>query len=168
MSYKGQYHPGPKYEGNIKNVVYRSMWEKKTFIWCDANPKIAKWSSEEICIPYQCLTDGYLHRYFVDLKITLTDGRVFLIEIKPHAQVCKPRRGTKSYWRFLKEVNTYAKNTSKWKAARRYAEEKGWVFKIWTERDLKAYGILQNFGPMRQRLRRRGKNCNIREKLEPI
>ena len=54
MAYSGRYRVKNtnKYEGDAKDVVYRSLWEKHAFKWCDNNPKVIKWSSEEVIIPY--------------------------------------------------------------------------------------------------------------------
>ena len=54
MAYSGIYkvkNPN-KYRGDFTNVVFRSGWELKVFIWCDNNPDIKEWSSEEVVIPY--------------------------------------------------------------------------------------------------------------------
>jgi hypothetical protein len=52
MAYSGRYKvKNPeKYDGDHTQVVYRSLWEKHAFKWCDDNPKIKKWSSEEVVI----------------------------------------------------------------------------------------------------------------------
>ena len=42
MSYKGRYtlkHP-EKYIGDAKKIVYRSLWERQAFKWCENNPKV--------------------------------------------------------------------------------------------------------------------------------
>ena len=36
---------------------------------------------------------------------------------------------------------TYIKNESKWKAAKKYADDRGYHFEIWTENTLKKLGI---------------------------
>lgn len=131
-------HPD-KYEGDPTNIVYRSSWELRFLIWCDTNPSIVKFSSEEVVIPYICPTDNKWHRYFVDFKIrvrTRTNTiQTYLIEIKPDVQTRppKPRRKTP---RYIQEVFTWGKNEAKWRAAREYAADRGWEFKILTEHDL--------------------------------
>ena len=42
-----------KYVGDVDNVVYRSSWERNTFAFLDTNPKVMKWASAEIWIPYK-------------------------------------------------------------------------------------------------------------------
>jgi len=83
MAYSGKYivkHKS-KYQGDSNNVVYRSLWERNAFKWCDDNPSIQHWSSEEIVIPYKYDIDKRVHRYFMDLKIKYKNGKTFLIEI---------------------------------------------------------------------------------------
>lgn len=130
-----------KYEGNLKNIVYRSSWELTMFRKIDIDPNVISWSSESVVIPYTDKATGRLHRYFVDLKVVkkLPDNTVktFLIEVKPFSQTQEPKRGNKKEKTFLKEVMTYGKNIGKWEAARRYCEIKGWQFVILTERDMK-------------------------------
>jgi hypothetical protein len=36
---------------------------------------------------------------------------------------------------------TYAKNISKWEAAKEFAEDRGWSFEVWNEDFLKSLGI---------------------------
>jgi len=142
MTYKGRYSikNTSKYEGDPSRCVFRSLWERQVFRWCDENPSIIRWSSEETVVPYRCKTDNKIHRYFVDLKITTKDNRTWLIEIKPEKETKepKPRKKTK---RYIKEVMTYLKNQSKWEAAKEYAENRGWKFDIWTEKTIKGLGI---------------------------
>ena len=85
MSYSGKYKikKPEKYAGNTNSVVYRSLWEKQAFKWCENNPKVKMWNSEEVVVPYKSTVDKKLHRYFVDLLIQLENKETYLIEIKP-------------------------------------------------------------------------------------
>tara|TARA_B110000211_G_C14090721_1_gene558917 strand:- start:2833 stop:3276 length:444 start_codon:yes stop_codon:yes gene_type:complete len=143
VAYKGKWKPKNfnKYEGNPMNITYRSLWERQAFKWCDENPKILRWSSEEIVVPYISKTDGKRHRYYPDLKITYTSGNTSLIEIKPKRQTKPPAKPKKKSRRYIKEVYAYGLNTSKWQYAEEYAKDRGWVFEIWTEDTLKSKGI---------------------------
>ena len=42
MSYKGKYtiKNKSKYAGDPKKVVYRSLWERQAFKWCEENPNV--------------------------------------------------------------------------------------------------------------------------------
>lgn len=127
-----------KYEGDYTNVVARSSLEIRFLNWCDNNPAVLSYSSEEVIIPYRCATDNRIHRYFIDAKIKVKtkDGiKVYLIEIKPESQTRPPisKRKTK---RYLEESMVYIKNQSKWKYAIQYCLDRGWEFKIITDKDL--------------------------------
>lgn len=143
MSYKGKWRPKNrnKYEGDPTKIVYRSLWERQAFRWCDDNDNIKKWSSESVVVPYRSQVDGKYHRYFVDLKITFNDGRTILVEIKPKRQTKPPEKKSRKSRRYLKEVVAYGINTSKWEYAEEYAKDRGWEFQIWTEDTLKELGI---------------------------
>lgn len=132
-----------KYEGDPTNIICRSSWERMFAKWCDTNPSVLAWSSEETVIPYIDPIDKKYHRYFVDFKIKVRtkDGvKVFYIEIKPKNQTEKPvepkRKTEKSRAKFLNEVRTYVKNRAKWEAAKIYAEKMNSEFKVLTEYDL--------------------------------
>ena len=143
MAYKGRYkikNPD-KYLGNSNKVVFRSLWERNAFRWCENNPNIRAWSSEEIVVPYKCSVDKRLHRYFVDLLVELDNKDIILVEIKPKKQTVAPKNPKRKTKKYVNEVMTYIKNTSKWEAANQYAEHKGWKFQVWTEDTLKNLGI---------------------------
>ena len=146
--YQGLYAPKNKKKdkGNIDQVFYRSRWELLVFRWCDLNPDVIEWASEETIIPYICNTDKKQHRYFVDLFIKFKSGRKFLIEIKPESQSVEPqpKKGKKTST-FLMETLKKQKNISKWEAARIYASDRGMFFQVWGESALKSIGINVNF-----------------------
>lgn len=146
MSYKGKWKPKNvhKYEGNPNEIIFRSLWERQTFKWCDDNPDIVRWSSEEFFIPYRSRVDGKVHRYFIDLKITFSNGKTHIVEIKPKKQTVPPKAPKRRTKRYLNEIRTYAVNMSKWEHAHDYALNRGWIFEIWTETELNARGIKVN------------------------
>ena len=129
-----------KYQGNHNMIINRSSWETIFAKWLDENDDVLQWSSEELAIPYKCATDNRFHRYFVDFKMTLKtkDGerKTFIVEIKPMAQTQVPKYPGRQTKRYLTESMTFAKNQSKWKAAQRYAKDRGWEFVIITEKEL--------------------------------
>ena len=142
MTYKGRYRikNSSKYKGNPTQIIYRSSWERQVFKWCDNHKDVLEWSSEEIIIPYRCKTDNKLHRYYPDVYIKTNKGE-YLIEIKPKKETNPPRIRSRKTKRYLTEVMTYIKNTSKWDAAREYCTDRGYIFEIWTEETLKRMGI---------------------------
>jgi len=142
MAYSGRYQVinKNKYRGDPNNVVYRSLWEKYCFIWCDTNPKVKYWSSEEVIIPYYYDVDKKYHRYFPDLKVVL-DEKTLLIEIKP-AKETEPPTGERRTKRYINEGLTYIKNMNKWEAANSFCKDRGWEFQVWTEDTLIEMGLL--------------------------
>jgi len=141
--YSGSFKPKnrEKYQGDVSAIKYRSMWERQVFRWCDENTSVAKWSSEEVVIPYRCRTDGKSHRYFVDLFIEFKGGKRYLIEIKPKSQTVEPKPRSRKTKKYITEVMTYVKNQSKWEAATEYCADRGWVFEVWHEDIIKGLGI---------------------------
>jgi hypothetical protein len=141
MSYRGTFTPKnpSKYNGNSKNIIYRSNWELRVMKYFDDHPNVIWWASEELTIPYVSPIDNKTHRYFPDfiVKMRLKDGKVttYILEVKPLAQTKMPvqKRKTK---RFIQEAATYAVNQEKWRAADLFCREHGWQFKIITEKEL--------------------------------
>lgn len=142
MSYRGVYKPmnTQKYKGDPTNIIYRSLWERKFMMYCDGNPNILKWCSEEIVIPYVSPLDGKIHRYFPDfyIKYKNSKGEIVesLIEIKPKSQVLGPKVQKRKTKKYITEVTQFAKNQAKWKAAMEYCKDRRWEWKIMTEDDL--------------------------------
>lgn len=130
-----------KYVGQPEKIIARSTWERSAFIWCEKNSRVLKWSSEELKIPYICATDKKNHIYYPDLWLLWADKTVSLIEIKPKREMKPPELKSRRTQRYIKEALTYVKNESKWKAAKRYCEVKGWKFEIWNEDIMRNKGI---------------------------
>jgi len=143
MAYRGKFNPKNigKYEGDFRRIEYRSLWERQVFRFCDDNDAILRWSSEEVVVPYRCKTDNRVHRYFVDLKITFSNGDTYLIEIKPKKETLEPKKRASKSKGYLTEVLKYVKNMSKWESANEYAKQRGWKFEIWTEETIRGMGI---------------------------
>ena len=143
MPYKGKFTPKDpkKYRGNPRNIIYRSMWERRFMVYCDNNINIIEWGSEEVIIPYRSPLDGKVHRYFPDFyaKVIAHDGsiREMIIEVKPKAQVrqpkTNPKRKTKAWYNAVRE---WGKNQAKWESATNYCNKRNMEFKILTENDL--------------------------------
>lgn len=133
-----------KYVGDRNNIIYRSGYEKKFFLWADRNPRVLKWGSEEVVVPYFHKADQKMRRYFTDamVKYKRRDGTIvnYLIEIKPYSQTKPPvppkRQTSKTKARFLRETLTYQQNKDKWEAAEAYAKKHGMEFIIMTEKEL--------------------------------
>lgn len=139
MAYSGIYRANNpnKYKGNPMNIIYRSLWELKFMKFCDNNPSVIEWGSEEVVIPYRSPIDGRVHRYYVDfyIKVLTKTGELkkYLIEIKPKNQTAPPpptKRQTKLY---KDKVLTFIKNQAKWQAANNFCETRQMKFLILTE-----------------------------------
>lgn len=141
-TYQGRFQPknAEKYHGDINNIVYRSSWERAFMRYCDMNPSILKWNSEEVVVPYRDPVDGHMHRYFLDMWICYRakDGSLKqkIIEIKPYAQTQEPEKKSRVTKRYLREVRTYLKNTAKWEHAQEWASRNNMEFQILTENEL--------------------------------
>jgi hypothetical protein len=142
MFHKRKYTPAnpQKYAGDPTVIFMRSSWETRFALWCDHNPNVVKWVSEEIVIPYRCPTDNKIHRYFVDFKIQIKDKdgniKTYLIEVKPSKQLVPPEYPGRKTQRYLVESAMFIKNQAKWSAAKSYASDRKWEFKIITEHEL--------------------------------
>lgn len=145
-----KYHQGTfkprnpqKYVGDVNNITFRSSWELEAFNWCDKNPSIICWNSEEVIVPYLNELDGKLHRYFVDLLIKVQTSKgieTILIEIKPESQIQRPippkKKTKKAMFNYQQAIDEWIKNAQKWKAATEYAKQRNWKFQILNEYDL--------------------------------
>ncbi len=132
-------HP-EKYLGNVANIVFRSSWERMFLEFCDTNPNVLRYGSEEVVVPYKNPFDNRFHRYFVDFYVELRkkDGSIGkkLIEIKPFAQTKKPAQPKKITRGYKNALVTYMINEAKWDAAKEYATERGIEFQVLTEYQL--------------------------------
>ena len=141
-SYKGRYAPkNPiKYAGDPSKIIYRSLWERKFMVFCDTNPSVIKWASEEISIRYFSPIDNEYHQYYPDFTIKVKDKtnsiKTYLIEIKPEKQCREPEKKKKSNKTYLHEMTRWVINSKKWEAATKYAKKQNWEFKILTEKTL--------------------------------
>ena len=141
--YQGRFHPqNPgKYKGDVQNIIYRSSWELKFMQWCDRNPNVIEYASEEFCIPYLSPIDGRVHRYFPDfiMKVKEQSGEIkkYIIEIKPKKQTIPPIQTSKKRNKtFINEVKTYVVNEAKWKAAEEWCKDHLLEFMVITEDQL--------------------------------
>jgi len=148
VAYSGKYKitNKEKYRGDPSAVVYRSMWERDCFRWCDSSPDVLEWSSEEIIVPYYYDVDKKYHRYYPDLKIKMSNGKIYLVEIKPDKET-RPPEGKRKTKQYINEGLTYVKNVNKWEAAKSFAKDRGWEFQVWTENTLRNMGIMSKPQP---------------------
>ena len=142
MSYSGKFKPKnyKKYKGDPTKIYYRSLWERKFMSYCDNNPSIIEWGSEEIIIPYRSPIDKRVHRYFPDfyIKYVNSNGKTLreIIEVKPKRQTLPPKEQKRKTKKYLNEIATYAVNQAKFKAAEEYCKDRKYGFRILTEEHL--------------------------------
>ena len=146
-SIKSKFKPSnpDKYMGDPNNIICRSSWERKFCNWCDKQPNVLKWASEEFSIPYVSPADGKVHRYFPDFLVEFkeTNGKTKrqIIEVKPKRQTKPPEKKARITKSYLYEAAIYEINMAKWKAVSEFAKDNGIEFKIITEDEL---GIKQH------------------------
>lgn len=107
------------------------------------NPKVLKWNSEDIKIPYINPFDGKIHQYYVDVIFqyvnTKNEVKTTIAEIKPSDQCEPPKRPLKRVSSsYKRKVKTFIINKSKWEAAQEFAERNQMTFLIITEKQLEA------------------------------
>lgn len=125
-----------KYLGDYNAIYARSSWELKFLRWCDSNPAVIKYNSEDVVVPYWSSAEQKQRNYHIDFYIEYfkSDGtkKELLIEIKPHAQTIPPKkkRNNESY---MKEQLTYQVNQDKWNAAKEFARKNNMEFVVFTE-----------------------------------
>ena len=144
-TYSGKYtvKKRKKYRGNPDDVTYRSNWEKQSFIWLEGNDDVEWWNSEELIIPYYYEVDKRRHKYHVDLLVKWKNGKTLLVEVKPKKQCQPPKVKKPKSKRSLNEAFAWVMNCNKWEAADKVAKDNGWEFVIWTEDELKRFGIMK-------------------------
>lgn len=139
MSYSGKFKPKnyKKYKGDPTKIYYRSLWERRFMMYCDNNPNITEWNSEEIVIPYISPVDKRVHRYFPDfyIKYVTAEGKTIreIIEVKPKKQLKPPKEPKRKTKRYLTEVATYVVNQTKFKTTSEYCADRKFKFRILTE-----------------------------------
>ena len=140
-SYRGLFRPNnpKKYVGNTKQIVYRSLLERRFMRYCDLNEDILYWASEELPVRYYNPLDKKYHRYFPDFVVKTVNNDKYMIEIKPSRQVAKPKPPKKKTKSYMRESFEYIKNQAKWQAAKSYCDDNGMKFKLITEKDLGQY-----------------------------
>ena len=147
QKYKGKYRPQnpEKYMGDNRNIIYRSMWERKCMKYFDNNPSIIKWASEELAIPYYDSLGKRVRNYYPDflIKIKNKQGiqKTHLIEVKPSKDLKPPIavQGKKKST-VLYEMKTYQMNRDKFASARKWCDDRNIIFDIWTEKHLQQRG----------------------------
>jgi hypothetical protein len=120
-------------------ATYRSGLELKFMRFCDNNPNVIKWGSENVVVPYLSPLDGRVHKYYVDNFVVIKENNViknYLIEIKPSKQTQPPTTNYKKKAHLIYEQSAWIINSAKWEAARELCKKRGFEFLILTEKHL--------------------------------
>ena len=141
MAFKQGYyvlkHP-EKYVGDPNKVRYMSSWELDAHKFLDNDPRVIKWSSETIAIPYLKPTDRRVHKYYPDYFVQYRDakGKIHneIIEVKPYRET-QPPKSKRNKTRIQEEL-TYAINLAKWSAAQKYCNKYNIRFRLLTEKEI--------------------------------
>lgn len=123
-----------------KPIVYRSSWELTYMRNLELNPAVSKWTSESIAIPYLMKEKKVINgqtqlvtkrrNYFPDFLVIMKTGKIYLIEVKPLSQT--PLNESQ-----IRMNPDMYRNHCKWSAALEFCKQKGYEFKIVTEKQLK-------------------------------
>ena len=139
---QGYFKPNnPEKYAGTPPIIYRSSWERKFMIWCDNNDKIITWSSEPVEIPYWSRQDSKKRKYYPDFyfKAKQIDGtyKQYIVEIKPKAQLQKPkepkRKTVKALKSFKYAYESYVRNLCKTNALNQMAKERNCKVMLLTE-----------------------------------
>lgn len=127
--------------GNITKIRCMSSWERDVCKFLDTNPRILRWGSECISIPYFKRSTGRNHKYFIDFYVKYVNRHKEIVEelweVKPAAQLKAPRNTKrKKETTYLYERTMWETNQDKWKAAQFLCNKKGIKFRILTEKDI--------------------------------
>jgi hypothetical protein len=119
---RGLYKPQnpQKYMGDTNSIIFRSIWERLVFRFCDLHPSVKEWGSEVQRVSY--VFDGKHRTYYPDVYVKHVDssGAVVerMVEIKPKAQFGLPL------------------NKAKWAAARTWCARNNHEFIVLSEKEI--------------------------------
>lgn len=132
---QGYFQNAKKYFGP-EPIIYRSSLEKKFMIDMELNPKVEKWSSEQVVIPYTMKEKkngkfvNVRHNYNTDFTVIMKNGEKYIVEVKPKSFT------PLNEGQIFRNPIMY-KNACKWRAAIAWCSQNGYKFKVITEQHLK-------------------------------
>jgi hypothetical protein len=137
---QGIYRPQNQEKFIGDTAIFRSSIELKFFRFCDSNPNIIRWGSENVVIKYFDPVLSKNRKYHIDNYVEIKEGNIikkYLVEIKPFKQTQEPKVTKKrKKAHLLYEQSQFKTNTAKWQYAREFAKKHGMEFIIITEKDL--------------------------------
>src|SRR6478735_7765940 len=145
-----------KYISDPTKIIYRSSLELKFCSFIDKNPKVVRWASEQVSIPY-IGEDNKQHTYHIDFYVEILNPNNpvgidrLLIEVKPSQEAERVIKNTpppkpvkitpKSLKNWEYSLMEFFKNKRKWITAEKYAKNKGMFFIIVTEKTINQFYI---------------------------
>jgi hypothetical protein len=125
-----------KYVGTFP-ILSRSSWELFFMKKLDLDPRVLRWASESLAIPYISPVDGKKHKYDPDFIVEFKTPKGIVkevIELKPMKE-CLPGTAKKPKAKAYQDM-VYLKNQAKWEAAKVLCEDNGFQFRVLTEKEL--------------------------------
>ena len=122
-----------KYVGSFP-ILSRSSWELFFMKKLDLDPRVVRWASESLAIPYISPMDG---KYYPDFIVEFQTSKGIVkevIELKPMKE-CLPGTAKKPKAKAYQDM-VYLKNQAKWEAAKVLCEDNGFNFRVLTEKEL--------------------------------
>lgn len=130
-----------------RNPIFRSSWELRVFEMMDTNINVKRWGSElkKTMIKYKMPTSknpNDSHTYIPDIYVEIIDKDTkeivrYLIEVKPKKDGAMPSLPSKQTPSAMKKYNermgVYIKNKAKWQSAQIWCQQRGMIFKVFTE-----------------------------------
>jgi hypothetical protein len=133
---KGLYTPQhpEKYLGDPRKIRFLSSWELSFMNFCDTNPNVIAWGSEEFRVKYFNPVKNKVCDYIPDFIVKYKDaqGNIIteVIEIKPLKEaVQKPKMS--AYDKVALVINH-----AKWTAAKAMCDAAGIRFRVLTEQEM--------------------------------
>lgn len=151
MSYKTKYIPNNvnkcvgswSIQGDKKFLFTRSLWERFFAKYLDECSSVEYWGFECLSIKYYDSSSKKWRLYYPDFMFRI-NNKTYVIEIKPQYQTVEKRIDEYCHWkkrkRQINEFLTYNTNKSKWQYANAYCKNKGYIFQVWSEIELRKIG----------------------------
>jgi len=138
---RGKFFPKNQHKWvDSNNIQFRSGIEQKFFALFDLSPSVISIASEKVIIPYFDEARQKQRKYYVDLIVKFKDKQgniqVKLIEIKSYSESIPPKKPKRLTEAYNNKVATWITNQSKWRAATKFAKQRGYDFVVLSDRDL--------------------------------
>ncbi|WP_225999813.1 TnsA endonuclease N-terminal domain-containing protein [Paenibacillus sp. BJ-4] len=138
MTYKPAREIKPKHYGyrgkepffkNGSMVHWDSFLERNFIRLADFDPNVEELYHQPVCIHY--MTGGKQLRYYPDFKMILNNNQTVIVEVKPEAFLNHP------------------KNLIKYEVGKKYCEERGWLYQVYTEIEINPSYLQWNLSLLR-------------------